>query len=771
VTTLPGGIRMRGDSRTADDALLADLNPAQREAAAAPGGPLLVLAGAGSGKTRVLTRRIAWLIRARGLAPESILAVTFTNKAAGEMRARVESLLGRSVRGLWIGTFHAICLRWLKRHARAAGYGPDLAVVDAEDQLTLLRRLLKEAGYDHTPRRARELQAIISRAKNRAQTAEEFAAEAHTPAQLVAARLYTAYQEALRRQNGVDFDDLLLGGLRLLREHAEIADHYAAQFEHILVDEYQDTNRVQFLLVERLARTHRNILVVGDDDQSIYGWRGAEVRNILDFKKHFPEAAVHYLEQNYRSTAPILAFANAVIARNRGRYEKALWTERPGGELPEFFLAADEDEEAEEIARRLSAEADAGRPYRETAIFYRTHAQSRPLEEAFLRRGIPYAIVGGIHFYARREVKDVLSYLRVLVQPRDETSLRRALGVPKRGIGERTLEEFFACLGESGCGPLEYARAGGPASASARAREALARFGEWMLALQARLAEPPERILSEIVASSGYRDHLRHEGGDWEERLANVDELLESARLFSSREEGGVAEYLDQVSLLTSADTVAAAADRVTLMTAHNAKGLEFPRVFVTGLEEGLFPHASALDDEEELEEERRLFYVACTRAMDGLTLSASEMRRRYSTGAGGISRFLIEAPRELFADTGPQGSWGGYGGPRVHATGRAREDAESARRANGGNGGWGRPVDSAGGRRSASVGDGSGAWSGSAGDGDEHPLVGRRVYHAAFGHGLVTGVDGRGDQARITVRFQAGNTRKVLKGYLEWEP
>ncbi|MFH1144115.1 MAG: UvrD-helicase domain-containing protein [Candidatus Eisenbacteria bacterium] len=735
---------------TASADLVADLNTAQREAACAPAGPLLVLAGAGSGKTRVLTRRIAWLIRTNGVAPEGILAVTFTNKAAGEMRERIEHLLGRSVRGLWIGTFHSICLRWLRRHARAAGYGPQVSVFDAEDQLGLLRRLLKEEGYDHTPRRARELQSIISRAKNRAQDPEELSGQARTPAQILAARLYTAYQEALRRQSAADFDDLLLGAYRLFRDHPAIADGYAAQFEHILVDEYQDTNRVQFLLVERLARAHRNILVVGDDDQSIYGWRGADVRNILDFKKQFPDARVFYLEQNYRSTQPILSFANALIARNSGRWEKQLWTARAGGEPPEFFLAADEDDEAEQIARRaMSAHQQAGRPYREMAIFYRTHAQSRPIEDAFLRRGIPYVIVGGIYFYARREVKDVLSYLRVLVNPRDETSLRRALAVPRRGIGEQSREVFLERVRAAEADALEAARAGGEtAGLSRRAQAALQAFGAWMVPLRARLVEPPERILSEIVAASGYRDSLREEGGDWEERLANVDELLESARLFSSREEGGAGEYLDQVSLLTSMDTaLEAGADAVTLMTAHNAKGLEFPQVFVTGLEEGLFPHASSLDDKSELEEERRLFYVACTRAMDRLTLSASQMRRRYSSGAGGVSRFLGEVDPELFRDTSED------------LTGAAFAPTYERRTA-------GRRVP--GGSRGPRVSDDpSGA--GHA-DGQEHPWIGRRVYHASFGQGLVTAVEGQGDRARITVRFHSGQTRKVLKGYLEWD-
>ncbi|MCK4415194.1 MAG: UvrD-helicase domain-containing protein [Candidatus Eisenbacteria sp.] len=749
---------MTGKPTALETALLADLNPIQLEAATRPGGPLLILAGAGSGKTRVLTRRIAWLIQQRGVAPDRILAVTFTNKAAGEMRERVATLLGTSVRGLWIGTFHSICLRWLRRHPTEAGYRPGLSVHDADDQLTLLRRLLKEEGFDHTPRRARELQAIISRSKNRAEGPAELAARARGPAERLAARFYERYQDSLQRQNAADFDDLLFGAHRLLRDHPEIAEHYSGQFEHILVDEYQDTNHVQFLLVERLAHTHGNIFVVGDDDQSIYGWRGAEIRNILDYQRSFPEAEVFTLEQNYRSTTAILAFANAAIARNKGRYAKTLWTERAAGEAPEFVLAGDEDEEAAEVAQRLLAAVAGGRRRREIAIFYRTHAQSRPLEDALLRQAIPYVIVGGIYFYARREVKDLLSYLRVLVNPRDETSLRRALSVPRRGIGERSFAELLAAAREAGADPVELAARGGPESLRGRARKALREFGELILSLRGRIDEPPERILSELVAEVAYGDYLREQGGDWEERFANVQELIEGARLFSSQEAtGGVPEYLDQVSLMTSVDTAKAGADAVTLMTAHNAKGLEFPQVFLVGLEEGLFPHVSALEDQAEMEEERRLFYVACTRAMDELVLSASQVRRRFSSGAGGVSRFLLEVPRHLYREAFAASLGGGAGSWPTRAAGArwGRASGGRGRRA-GGNASereWG---------DTAQVEDHCLA--------EEHPLVGRRVYHATFGDGLVTGVEGRGDQARITVRFSGGRTRKVLKNYLEWE-
>jgi len=737
--------------------LVEDLNPAQREAVEHPGGPLLILAGAGSGKTRVLTRRIAWLVRRRGVSPQRILAVTFTNKAAGEMRARIGAAIAAPVTGLWIGTFHALCLRWLKRHAAMAGYRPGVSVFDTDDQRALLRRLLKSEGLDDTPRRARDLQAIISRAKNRCQDADELARTARAPAQRLAARLYREYQLALQRQNAVDFDDLLLVAHRLFSEQSEIADRYGEQFEHILVDEYQDTNHVQFRLVERLARRHRNIFVVGDDDQSIYGWRGADVRNILDFKEHFPDAAVIYLEQNYRSTQPILELANEAIRRNAGRWEKRLWTERTAGERPEFFLALDEDGEADEIAARVLRAKRAGRPFREMAVFYRTHAQSRALEDAFLRRAVPYVIVGGIHFYARREVKDLLAYLRILVNPADETSLRRALAAPRRGVGERSIGMLLASAAAQECDPIDVA-AGGEADVRGRAAQGLRAFGALIRELRARVAEPPERILEEIVSRVQYERYLESQGGDWEERVANVHELLASARLFSSHEsEGGVAAYLDQVSLMTTIDTVPEDADAVTLMTVHNAKGLEFPAVFVTGLEEGLLPHASALDDEEELEEERRLFYVACTRAQHELTLSASQIRRRFSSAGGGVSRFLLEIPARLLREEAAAA-------PPALPTGRPAE---------GPHGGSPPPATY---RPAAVRATRSAAWrpEGVAPEAScapwEHPLVGRRVAHATFGEGIVTAAEGRGDQTRVTVRFHGGRTRKVLKNYLEWE-
>jgi len=759
--------------------ILSNLNPVQAEAVVHKSGPLLILAGAGSGKTRVLTSRIAYLVKNLGVSPDQILALTFTNKAAGEMADRVSALLRIPVKGLWIGTFHSICLRLIRRHAELAGFKPGLSVFDTDDQLRLVKLLLKEQGFEEKPRRVRDALSIISRAKSRAEGPESFASNASTPAQILASRIYQRYQDALRRQNALDFDDILLETHKLLQSKPEIAEIYGRKFSNVLVDEYQDTNHVQFRIVQQIAKTHRSIFVVGDDDQSIYGWRGADVANIVDFQKHFPDATILRLEQNYRSTSAILSLANDIIRNNESRWSKELWTDRTGGELPEFFIAGDEDEEADEIARRVTdMTSDNKQQYSDLAIFYRTHAQSRPLEDAFLRSGIPYVLVGGVYFYQRREVKDLLAYLRLLSNPTDEVSLRRALSAPKRGIGEQTIAALLQAAARAGTDPVETAAGGAVDKARGKAKERLMEFGRSMLSWRARLAEPPELILSEIIAGIDYKGYLERQGGEWEERANNVDELLSGARLFSSSFEGGVREYLDQVTLMTSLDNLGEqGSQRVTLMTVHNAKGLEFPSVFVTGLEEGLFPHVSSFNDPAELEEERRLFYVACTRAEDRLTMSASLIRRRMGTSAtGGISRFIGEIDNSLYIESElASDHWGArkrshgsvsgggyssgsrsYGGVSAKRDYRSTSSPASGKR---------RPA-------AASSASPSGRGYGGAGSTDaiDHPLVGRRVYHSTFGAGLVTEADGTGDKARVTVRFNSGVTKKIISGFLEWE-
>ncbi len=774
--------------------ILDKLNPVQAEAVTHKSDPLLILAGAGSGKTRVLTSRIAYLVNTLGVSPDQILALTFTNKAAGEMVERVGALLRVPVRGLWIGTFHSICLRLLRRHSVEAGYKPGLSVFDTDDQLRLVKLLLKEHGFEEKPRRVRDALSIISRAKSRAEGPEDLSANASSPAEILASRIYQRYQDSLRRQNAVDFDDLLLSTHNLLQNKPEVAEAYGRKFQHVLVDEYQDTNHVQFRIVQQIARTHRSIFVVGDDDQSIYGWRGADVTNIVDFQKHFPLATILRLEQNYRSTSAILNLSNDIIRHNESRWSKELWTDRQGGALPEFFIAPDEDEEADEITRRVATQTEGSkRRFSDISIFYRTHAQSRPLEDAFLRSGIPYVLVGGIYFYQRREVKDLLAYLRLLANPVDEVSLRRALSAPKRGIGAMTITSLLGTAHSSGADVLEVAASGNVAKARGKAKEKLIEFGRLMLSWRDRLSEPPELILSEIISGIDYKGYLEKQGGEWEERANNVDELLSGARMFSSAHGGGVREYLDQVSLMTSLDNLQdQATDRVTMMTVHNAKGLEFPSVFVTGLEEGLFPHVSSFNDPAQLEEERRLFYVACTRAQDQLTLSASLIRRRMGTSAtGGITRFIGEVDPSLYSETELESdSW--TGGSSSHGSVSSRSYYSSGDSS----GGYSRGAQTTGSSYGQSQGSGYGSqrykkpgsqkstsshstsssYSSSSYDGSgstdsiEHPLVGRRVYHSTFGPGLVTAAEGTGDKARVTVRFNTGTTKKIISGFLEWE-
>ncbi len=636
------------------DPIERDLNPVQKEAVLFGDGPLLVLAGAGSGKTRVLTRRIVHLILRRGLPPDRILAVTFTNKAAGEMRSRVEAMLGFDAAGLWIGTFHSICLRLLRRHADRLGFDRGITVFDADDQISLLRQVLKEeAGHDADAPKVRELATIISLAKNRMWEPDDLAHHLPRPDRERLAHFYRRYQEKLRAQGGADFDDLLVLAVRLIENHPDLGDRYARKFEHILVDEYQDTNHIQFRLVRRLAEGHGNIMVVGDDDQSIYGWRGADLSNILEFEKRFKKAVVLRMTQNYRSTGSILEVANAVVKNNRSRLEKSLWTENEEGRRPAFFVADDEEDEARRIVQGIQREARDGRLRPgEVAILYRVHALSRPLEEACLNFGLPYALVGGVVFYQRKEIKDLLAYLRLVVNPFDSVSFARALSWPSRGIGNVGLARITEAAAASS-GDLVRAAAGLTAEAGLRGRaiEKVREFGTLVLELADRAARGPEPLLRTVCERTAFFDRLKESGEPgWEDRVANVLELLDGAGRFQEREgEGSLQAWLDQVALYTSLDTRVPSEERITLMTVHNAKGLEWPHVYIAGLEEGLFPHASAFDDPAEMEEERRLFYVAATRARQSLTLSASEERRRLNwTSLGGLSRFLLEIPPEL---------------------------------------------------------------------------------------------------------------------------
>ena len=732
------------------------LNEVQREAVLAGDGPLLILAGAGSGKTRVLTRRIAHLIVDRGVPPERILAVTFTNKAAGEMRERVESMLGHGAGALWIGTFHSICLRILRRHAERLGFSGPPTVYDQDDQVSVLKEVVKENGGDAEAPRVRDLQNVISMAKNKMWDPDDLVENWEHPDRARFASLYREYQSKLRAQEGVDFDDILVLAVKLLRRHEDLGDAYADKFLYVLVDEYQDTNHVQFKLVERIARRHGNVTVVGDDDQSIYGWRGADISNILEFEKRFPRARVLRMTQNYRSTKAILDVANAVVSNNESRLDKSLWTDHDGGKAVRFWVHADEEQEATKVVREILSRTRKGEISPEqVTLLYRIHAQSRAFEEACLQQGLAYVIVGGIAFYQRREVKDILAYLKLAVHPRDLVSFRRAVSSPKRGLGDVSLERIERVADQSGKDVAEVCAELTPADGvKGKSLKAAREFGQLILELRSRTDEGPEALVRRVLEATDYLHWLKEvERNTWEERQANVLELQEGAARFQEVVgENALQAYLDQVALYTNLDRGELAEERVSLMTVHNAKGLEFPVVYITGMEEGLFPHASSLDDAAELEEERRLFYVAATRAMRELTLSASLERRRMNRAAsGGLSRFLKEIPEHLLTvddDEGRSlaewleasetwGAWGaGYGGG-YGGYGGARGGYGNSGGYGGGRGGYG--------GNAGGYGGNSGGYGGNAGGYGGRGQAGSRGGYGAPGQGGPRGAGGYG--------------------------
>ena len=600
------------------DRLLDDLNPAQREAVVAADGPLLVLAGAGSGKTRVIAYRIAWLLAHRRLSPRNLLAVTFTNKAAGEMARRVESLLAPAgIAPPLIATFHAVCVRILRQHGSHVGLPGHFTIYDEDDRLALVKECMKEgelADRAFTPSAAVHR---ISYLKNQMIAVSEALRDARGPWEKKAALVYSRYEKRLRETGAVDFDDLLIMVVRLFSEIPDVLAYYRSLWGSVLVDEYQDTNRAQYRIIRLLTQEHRNVCVVGDSDQSIYKWRGADIRNILDFEDDFPGTKVVRLEQNYRSTRSILAVAAGVIAHNVQRKDKTLWTENPAGEPPRVYRAWDEHDEASFVAQSILGQRGDGLTWDRIAVFYRTNAQSRVLEEALRRARIPYVIVGGVRFYERREIKDTLAYLRLVVNAADDVAFRRAIAAPSRGIGPGTLARLDDEAARRGR-PLLAVAADPPADVRGKAGRALQDFA----ALVARLAGQrrdlaPPAFIDLALEQSGYREALRRERTpEAEARLENLEELVAAAEEFTRTDAEPTLEgFLDGVALVSDVDELKDAEGRVTLMTLHSAKGLEFPAVFMTGLEEGVFPHARSMGDPDEIEEERRLCYVGVTRA------------------------------------------------------------------------------------------------------------------------------------------------------------
>jgi len=744
------------------------LNPQQQAAVRHPGGPLLVLAGAGSGKTRVLTARIAYLIQERGVAPQKIFAVTFTNRAAGEMRSRVAALLGADPKGLWIGTFHSLSARLLRREAAHLGFRPNFTIYDQDDSESFIKRLLEQRGLSPKANPPRAIHAVISSAKNRMLLAEELGAQAESPLERVAAEIYAQLGPALRQANAMDFDDLLLHPLALFREHPERLAYWQQRFQHVLVDEFQDTNAAQYRLVKLLAAGHTNFCVVGDDDQAIYGWRGADVRHMLSFQQDFPAATLIKLEQNYRSTQVILDAANGVIAENARRLGKTLFTATQGGEPVTLLTAADERDEAEwlaaELARR-AAEADV--PYEGMAILYRTNAQSRPLEEAFRFRGIPYRLVGAVSFYERREVKDVLAYLRLIANPADDEAFVRVVNVPRRGIGDASLSQLLRTAAQWGKPLLETARAADRvADLRPNVREAFQALAQLIDDLRARYGDAdPATVLERTIATVGYGQYLADEGPEGIERLENVQELIAGAAEWAETAadegeeagdevgEGGtgkgaslIERYLTQAALVTSADQGTGDPTGVTLMTVHMAKGLEWPVVTLAGLEDGLFPLARAAGEPGGLEEERRLCYVGLTRAREKLYLSWA--RTRYRNGRlemSESSRFLEALPPAVVEErsTTPL---------------------------------WDRAVRSSGGMRRAARAPVEVDWIEDAPQDARRYVAGERVRHRRFGSGVVRAVSGSGRDLKVMVEFddQEIGTKQLLVAYAglerEWE-
>jgi ATP-dependent DNA helicase UvrD/PcrA len=755
------------------------LNPEQREAVLHINGPLLILAGAGSGKTRVITSRIAYLVGDGHAQPHEVLGVTFTNKAAEEMRARVESLLGADCSRMWLSTFHALCARLLRREAPAIGLSRDFVIYDSADQLTVVKQALKALHIDDAFVQPRAALSRISHAKNRMENPDAIAASAGwNRRDEEIAKIYAHYLSALKECNALDFDDLLLKTVELFEQSERVRAKYAQQFRFVMVDEYQDTNRPQYLLIRRLAEIHRNLCVVGDPDQSIYKWRGADLKNILDFEHDFGDAKIVKLERNYRSTQIILDAASAVISRNRNRKDKHLWTDRRGGDRIAYFRGGDELEEADFITRTaraaLSDDVEAT-----VAILYRTNAQSRTIEDALMREGIAYKVVGGVRFYERREIKDALAYMRLVINPHDDVSLRRVINVPARGIGKGVMDAVentgpATAIDES----LPLLAAGLQPALSAnslwarlvrgledraftgRAAPSLAAFRDLIVALTDMARREPVSIaIGKMLDQSGYLQDLRDERNeDAEGRIENLAELVSAAREYESREpEPSLGGFVDRLSLLSDVDEEQGARDaRVWMMTLHSAKGLEFPVVILAGLEEGLFPHSRSSEDEEELEEERRLCYVGMTRARSRLVLTGAARRRIFGEyQSSKPSRFIDEVPAELINQIAPSYSSAssGYQGSFPHYEFRTNP--------------YGR------GRRGDRVKETTGTYAYE--DEDQSTglalKLGMKVRHPQFGVGTVLSVEALDDDTKLVVRFTAVGTKTLRAKYARLEP
>ncbi|MCQ4045538.1 DNA helicase PcrA [Streptantibioticus rubrisoli] len=732
-------------------ALLEGLNENQRAAVVHSGSPLLIVAGAGSGKTRVLTHRIAHLLAARHVHPGQILAITFTNKAAGEMKERVEQLVGPRSAAMWVSTFHSACVRILRRESKKLGFTSSFSIYDAADSKRLMALVCRDLDLDPKQFPPKSFSAQVSNLKNELIDEETFAARAENPFEKKLAEAYALYQARLREANALDFDDIIMTTVHLLQAFEDVREHYRRRFRHVLVDEYQDTNHAQYTLVRELVGSGDDaaeLCVVGDADQSIYAFRGATIRNILQFEEDYPTATTILLEQNYRSTQTILSAANAVIERNTSRRPKNLWTEAGAGPVITGYVADTEHDEAQYVAEEIDRLSDAGEAKpSDVAVFYRTNAQSRVFEEIFIRVGLPYKVVGGVRFYERKEVRDVLAYLRVLANPEDSVPLRRILNVPKRGIGERAEAMIDALsLREKITFPQALRRVDEAYGMAARSVNAVRRFNELMEELRTIVESGagPATVLEAVLEQTGYLAELQASTDPQDEtRIENLQELAAVALEFEQEQpEGVLSDFLEQVALVADSDQIPDEEEGggvITLMTLHTAKGLEFPVVFLTGMEDGVFPHMRALGQAKELEEERRLAYVGITRARERLYLTRSAMRSAWGQPSyNPPSRFLEEIPDKLI-------EWKRTGGsaPSVSAasaalsagrTGKAGPSGFATRRAKE--------------RQVVSL------------------AVGDRVTHDSFGLGTVVAVKGSGDNAEATVDFGDDKPKRLLLRY-----
>jgi DNA helicase-2/ATP-dependent DNA helicase PcrA len=754
---------------------LEKLNPEQREAVLHRDGPLLILAGAGSGKTRVITFRIAYLIGDGHANPDEVLAVTFTNKASQEMRERVESLIGSTAAGVWLSTFHSLCARLLRREAPKIGLSRDFVIYDSSDQVAVVKQAERELGIDDKLVPARMALSRISQAKNRMEGPDTLRGGWNIRDEHIA-KIYERYLQALTDANALDFDDLLLKTVELFETSQQVREFYAQKFKYVMVDEYQDTNRPQYLLIRRLAEAHRNIAVVGDPDQSIYKWRGADLRNILDFEQDFGEARVVRLEQNYRSTQMILDAASAVISQNRNRKDKRLWTDRKGGSKIVYFRGNDELDEADFITRSIkqfrSEDVDAT-----MAILYRTNAQSRAIEDSLMRESIPYKIIGGVRFYERKEIKDALAYLKLIMNPHDDVSLRRVINVPARGIGRGVMDSLAAIdpnavledappLLAAGLQEVSSARslwaklvyAVDDGRLTSRAAASLRVFRDLIAGLaDVARQETVSITMGKMLDQTGYLNDLRDENTEEaNERIENLMELVSAAREYETREqEASLGGFVDRLSLLSEVDEESGTREaKVWMMTMHAAKGLEFPLVIIAGLEEGLFPHSRSSEDQEELEEERRLCYVGMTRAQSQLVLTSAARRRVFGEyQSTEPSRFLDEIPADLVERIAPAYA-SSYQGSFNHGHYEFRTNP------------YGRKG------KSARFKEPEASYKYEEEDQSIHAMrSGMRVRHAQFGVGTIVSVEEHNDDLKITVRFNLVGVKKLLAKYAKLEP